>query len=325
MLEHGGNLSNAAAQYGIPLENWLDLSTGINPNGYPVPAIPPALWQRLPLTNDGLIEAAQTYFGTQHILATAGSQAAIQTLPKLRPACNVAMPNTMYAEHARSWIENAHTIHNFIKTPDAALLNKVDVVVVCNPNNPTGTIIQPEVLLAWHAQLSQKGGWLVVDEAFMDATPEFSLSRHAHLPGLIVLRSLGKFFGLAGARIGFALAENQLLTTLEDTLGPWPVSGPARFIATHALQNSTWQKNTRKNLLEDSQRLNALLYKYGLNPSGSTLLFQWVQTNDAQALQIHFAQHGIWVRLHAEWSALRFGLPPDNGWTRLEAALLKEL
>ena len=328
---HGGNLNQAAAEYNISLdnisldnsaENWLDLSTGINPNGYPIADIPAALWQRLPLNDDGLIEAAQHYYQAPYVLATAGSQAAIQALPSLRAACNVAMQSTMYAEHASSWAKHGHSIHYFDSTPNATLLNKVEVLEVCNPNNPTGEIIQPETLLAWHAELSQKGGWLVVDEAFMDSTPELSLGQYTHLPNLIVLRSLGKFFGLAGARVGFVLAVQNLLAQLQDSLGPWPIAGPARYIATQALQNMAWQYATRSTLNVASLRLNTLLIQHGLTPQGGSALFQWVPSNNAQEIHIHLAQHGIWTRLFSQWSALRFGLPAANGWARLDAALL---
>ena len=324
---HGGNLNQAAAEYNISLDNtaknWLDLSTGINPNGYPVPDIPAALWQRLPLNDDGLIDAAQHYYQAPHVLATAGSQAAIQTLPSLRAASNVAMYSTMYAEHASSWAKHGHSIHHYHSAPNATLLNKVEVLVVCNPNNPTGGIIQPETLLAWHAKLSQKGGWLVVDEAFMDTTPELSLARYTHLPNLIVLRSLGKFFGLAGARIGFVLAQQKLLTNLQDALGPWPIAGPARYIATNALQNTAWQQATRSTLNLASLRLNTLLIKHNLTPQGSNALFQWVPSPNAQAIHVHLAQQGIWTRHFSDWSALRFGLPCVDDWDRLDAALLQ--
>jgi len=321
VLEHGGNLTRAAAQYGIPLAYWLDISTGINPNGYPVLDIPSLLWQRLPLANDGLHEAALAYYDARHVLATPGSQAAIQALPKLRSACQVAMPDMMYAEHARNWTLNNHQVTRYSGIPDEALLNATDVLVVCNPNNPTGNMIAPATLLAWHAKLAKRGGWLVIDEAFMDCSPEFSLAPYAHLAGLVILRSLGKFFGLAGARVGFVLAQPSLLNQLEETLGPWPIAGPARFIARHALQNSQWQRATRNNLNANSQRLHSLLSQHGLVPEGSHALYQWVPTKNAEAWHQHLARQGIWVRLFQEWSALRFGLPPDAGWERLEAAL----
>ncbi len=320
MLEHGGNLTLAAAQYNIPLADWLDLSTGINPNGYPLPEIPPVIWQRLPIEEDGLIEAACRFYGSRSALATAGSQAAIQILPRLRPAGKVAMPSLMYKEHAHAWQCCGHQISTFTDLDDD-ILNSADVVLLCNPNNPTATRYSAEDLLNLHQQLHKRGGWLVVDEAFMDATPENSIAQHTHLKGLFVLRSLGKFFGLAGARVGFLLASPQWFTKAQEILGPWSLSGPSRFVATQALADFTWQQNTRMQLSASSMRLATLLSENGLAPKSGTALFQYVPLKEAQLRQQHLAKQGIWVRYFPEASALRFGLPTAEGWTKLEAAL----
>lgn len=321
MLEHGGNLSSAAAQYGIPLEDWLDLSTGINPNNYPIAEIPASVWQRLPNDNDGLVEAACAYYGCQFALPTAGSQAALQVLPKLRPSCKVAMPDPMYKEHANAWQRHGHQVSTFANLEDEEAINAADVVLLCNPNNPTATQFSPQDLLNLHAKLANRGGWLVVDEAFMDATPQHSIAQHAHLDGLFVLRSLGKFFGLAGARVGFLLSKQTQLNKLQEELGPWTINGASRFIAKQALSDKTWQQNTRVQLAENSQRLAILLERYGLTPRAGTALFQYVQTNSAEIWQRHLAKQGILVRLFPEIPALRFGLPTGDGWDKLERAL----
>jgi len=321
LLEHGGNLALATKQYGIPLENWLDLSTGINPANYPIPAIPSTLWQRLPLDDDGLVEAACTYYGCQHALPVAGSQAALQILPKLRAPCKVAMLNPMYREHAHAWQSNGHQISLFSDHPDEDTLNNADVILLCNPNNPTAMQFTNADLLKWHAQLAKHGGWLIVDEAFMDAMPQQSMAAHSHLKGLFVLRSLGKFFGLAGARVGFLLGNQQVLQQVQEEIGPWSITGASRFIAKQALRDLPWQQLTRKQLDENSQRMAAMLHQYGLAPQSGTALFQYVSTTQAVVWQDHLAQHGIWLRLFTEPLALRFGLPPADQWFRLEAAL----
>ncbi len=327
MLEHGGNLAYAAQHYGIALEEWLDLSTGINPYPYPLPPIPSAAWHKLPQDNDGLLDAACAYYGCKAALACAGSQAALQILPQLRTQsqlgtqAKVAMPALMYQEHARAWQNHGHEVLKFAGIPDASLLQQVDVLLLCNPNNPTAHQFSPEQLLHWHTELAARGGWLVVDEAFIDSTPELSLAPYSHQPGLLVLRSLGKFFGLAGARVGFLLAEPALLNRAQELLGPWCVAGPSRFAATLALADTAWQNNTRSHLLNNSQKLAALLTNYGLTPMASTSLFQFVSTVEARVWQHHLAQKGIWVRLFQEDSALRFGLLPEHAWSRLELAL----
>ena len=322
MLEHGGNLPAAARQYEIPLGNWLDLSTGINPRGYPAPDIPVALWQRLPQDDDGLHEAAATYYGSAHILPAAGTQAVLQTLPRLRAPCRVAIPAPTYAEHPKAWEAAAHIVTRFAPENAAAMVADNDVLLLCNPNNPTGQRYNLEELLVWHADLAARGGWLVVDEAFLDATPEDSLAAYIGVPGLIVLRSVGKFFGLAGARVGFLLAWPELLTASKELLGPWPISGPARLVTTQALVDAAWQTDTRQRLQQDAVRLSALLIEHGLPPEGGTLLFQWVPT--LRALEIHdaLARQGILTRLFREPASLRFGLPGQEiDWNRLEEAL----
>ncbi|HYN55015.1 MAG TPA: threonine-phosphate decarboxylase CobD [Methylotenera sp.] len=321
MLEHGGNLAEAAKQYGIPLENWLDLSTGINPNSYPISDIPTSSWQKLPIDNDGLIEAACAYYGCQFALPTAGSQAALKILPQLRTASKVAMPRLMYQEHANAWQRYEHQVIRFDTHPDENVIKNADVVLLCNPNNPTATRFSVAELLRWHAQLAAHGGWLIVDEAFIDVTPEYSIAQHTHLEGLFVLRSLGKFFGLAGARVGFLLGTEQTLISAQEEIGPWSITGPSRLIAKQALMDKAWQNKMRLLLPESSQKLAALLTQYSLAPTAGTALFQFTPTEQAIAWQQHFAKQGIWVRLFTETLTLRFGLPPDDGWERLETAL----
>ncbi len=322
MLNHGGNLSFAAAQYGIPLEYWLDLSTGINPNGYPIPEIPPALWQRLPLDHDGLAEVACEYYGCHNALPVAGSQAALQILPKLRPFSKVAMLEPMYQEHRHAWRQNGHQVCTFEHLNDH-VLNQVDVVLLCNPNNPTGQHFTPNALLNLHTKLASRNGWLVIDEAFMDASPELSVAKFSHLKGLIVLRSLGKFFGLAGARVGFLLGQPDLLNLALERLGPWTISGASRYIAKCALKDLSWQNQSQRSLIQASNRLSGLLKQYKLTPQSGTRLFQYVPTHQAELWHQQLAAQGVWVRLFGQPQALRFGLPSDNQWQKLELALSK--
>lgn len=322
MLEHGGQIRQAALRHGIPAEDWLDLSTGINPLGWPVPAIPPECWRRLPESDDGLTEVACRYYGCGSVLAVAGSQAAIQALPSLRPPCRVGLLAPTYAEHALAWIRGGHYVESLAFAEIEVALDRFDVLVLVNPNNPTGERFATEALLAWHRRLAARGGWLVVDEAFMDAAPEASLAAHAGAEGLVVLRSLGKFFGLAGARVGFVLAWPAFLVRLNETLGPWPVAFPARHVARLALADETWQVGERRRLVRESTRLAGLLGRHGLVPSGATALFQWVRCERALAIREGLAQKGVLVRGFDSPLGLRFGLPgAEAEWQRLEQAL----
>ena len=322
-LAHGGRLHNAVRDYGIALEDWLDLSTGIAPWPFELPAIPLSAWARLPEANDGLVAAASAYYGVEQLLPVAGSQAAIQMLPRLRAHSRVGVLSPCYAEHAHAWREAGHEVVEI--TDSEPLLDQIDVLVVVNPNNPTGRLCSREQLLGWHAQLAERGGWLLVDEAFIDITPEHSLAAEAGREGLIVLRSFGKFFGLAGARLGCVLAAEPLLQALAERLGPWTLNGPTRVIAAQCFADQTAQARQRERALQASQRLADLLSAHDLEPTGGCGLFQWWQGARAGAVHEFFARRGILLRLFPGDSSLRFGLPADEAqWQRL-AQVLKEL
>lgn len=325
MLEHGGQLRAAAARYGIPLERWLDLSTGINPLPYTPPAIPLEAWAHLPQEHDGLEEAAAAYYGTPHLLPLSGSQAAIRALPRLRPPARVGVLHPGYAEHAHAWRDAGHKVAELAAPDIEAHADRLDVLVLMQPNNPTGTVFTHAQLRDWHERLAAHGGWLVVDEAFIDAGPQPSFASKQMPQGLIVLRSLGKFFGLAGARVGFALAHPGLLANMRELLGPWGVTGPARFVAQAALRDRTWQKATRERLQQDGARLAQLLSGACLPPAGGCALFQWVLTDAAEELHRELAQRGILTRRFTQPRSLRFGLPgTEADWDRLHAALARE-
>lgn len=322
LLHHGGRLRAAAERYRIPLSDWMDLSTGINPNGWPVPTPPADCWARLPEDDDGLEQAALDYYGAAHILPVAGSQAAIQALPRLRPQSRVAVLDPGYAEHAAAWRCAGHRVTPIGLGDIDRTLDRCDLLLLIHPNNPTGATFTVEELFEWHARLASRGGWLLVDEAFMDATPEHSLCRYTERRGLIVLRSLGKFFGLAGVRVGFVCARCEVLARLRTALGPWSVSTPARWVASAALLDIPWQDRTRRTLKQQGERLQLLLARHGLAPDGGTALFQWLHTPHAAELHQSLAHRGILTRLFEEPASLRFGLPGDEAdWTRLDAAL----
>jgi cobalamin biosynthesis protein CobC len=322
MLEHGGRLLQAVQRYGVPRERWLDLSTGINPIAWQGAPLPIASWNRLPEDEDGLVEAAAIYYEAPRLLPISGSQAAIQTLPGLRGRCRVGVPMLGYNEHGHRWRRAGHDVIPLAVEEFRAAIDRLDVLVVCNPNNPTGERIVPAELLEWHARLSARGGWLVVDEAFADSTPETSIARYTDRDGLIVLRSLGKFFGLAGARVGFVLAAKSLLDELADRLGPWAIAGPSRFVARAALSDRAWHEATRQRLRQDSRRLAELLTRHGLSPDGGCELFQWVRTPHALRMHDALARQGVLTRHFEAVPSLRFGLPArSEDWQRLEAVL----
>lgn len=324
MLEHGGRLRAAAQQHHIPVAEWLDLSAAINPLTHPVGDIPADVWQRLPEDDDELVRIATAYYGNELLLPVAGSQAAIQALPSLiGTGLRVGVLQPTYNEHPHAWQRAGHTVVPLLSATDIdARLDTLGVLLLVNPNNPTGATFTADTLLRWHARLQQNSGWLIVDEAFIDADPSQSLVPHAGLPGLVVLRSLGKFFGLAGARVGFAFADAALLTSLREQLGPWPLSHPSRLAAIRALADTGWQQQQRGLLPQQSARLARLLAQNGLAPTGGCALFQWVLTPAATIAHRELAAQGILTRLYHDPASLRFGLPASEpAWQRLALAL----
>jgi cobalamin biosynthetic protein CobC len=307
------------ALYGRPKAGWLDLSTGINPDSYPVGEIAASDWRMLPtpaLLKD-LEAAARDYYGIPKgaaIVAGPGSQALIQWLPRLRKPGSVRVLVPTYGEHAPAWRAAGHTVEEVRGFRDLA---GADVAVVVNPNNPDGRLLDPTALLAIKADL------LVVDEAFMDPTPAVSLAAQAGRPGLVILRSLGKFFGLAGLRLGFALTDAATGKALAEALGPWAVSTPAARIATRALADQAWIAEQLGALPERAARLDKLLMDAGLAIVGGTKLYRLVESDRTPQVFEKLAKAGIAVRRFAtDPRRLRFGLPgPEADWLRLAAAL----
>lgn len=326
---HGGRLNEAAERWGIPRREWLDLSTGINPNGWPLPDIPGDVWQRLPEPDDGLEQAVLAWVGAPQMAACVpvpGSQAAIMALPGLRSACRVGIPVPGYREHGYWWARAGHRITPLcpqrMAEDDDSWLDELDVLVWINPNNPDGQVIAPERLARWCQRLQARGGWLVVDEAFADGYGHISLGPRTGMPGLVVMRSLGKFFGLAGLRAGAVLTDDDIAAALADVLGPWPLSGPARYVMTRALEDLEWQSATTQRLHHDSDRLHRLLAQYGLPGSTGALLFRYLPHPNARAIVDGLASAGVLVRHFESPPALRLGLPgSEDQWRKLACAL----
>ena len=323
--EHGGRLKRAAARYGIPEERWLDLSTGISPRGWPLPEIPGEAWRRLPEEDDGLNERARAWAGAPETavgLPIPGSQAAIQALPRLRPPGRVGVSDPGYAEHAWCWRQAGHEVRPLTSEEMGEQLDELDVLVWIQPNNPTGELLAPQTLRDWRARLAARGGWLVIDEAFIDTCPEWSLASETGAEGLVVLRSLGKFFGLAGARAGLSLSPPALGEQLAAAIGPWAVPHPTRWLMGRALADTDWQHEQREWLREQSRALDAVLESAGLAPASGTSLFRYCPHPEAETLQERLARNAILVRRFDDPPALRFGLPGTaEALDRLAAAL----
>jgi len=324
---HGGDPKSHEARFGMPKDGWLDVSTGINAVAYPVAPVPQHMCARLPQQDDmaALLAAARrAYRVPDHatIIASPGTQALIQMIPTLFEPSSVSILTPTYGEHAPAWTAAGHRVatHPSICAQAAA---PSSFAVVVHPNNPDGRVQTVDGLVAMAGQQADRGGVLVVDEAFCDVTPALSVCPAAGGEGLVVLRSFGKFYGLAGVRLGFAITHADLGRRLADKLGPWAVSGPALWAGIHALRDDAWATTTRARLAGDAARLDRLLHGAGFVPVGGTDLFRLVARDDAPAVYENLARSGILVRPFADNSTwLRFGLPgQEPDWARLERAL----
>lgn len=324
-LAHGGRLGEARRQFPGTPEPFLDLSTGINPVAYPIPGQHDDVWQRLPEpeTLDALQRAAALAYAVDDpamVVAAPGTQILISLLPHLLRHRSATILGPTYGEHLAAW-HNAGADAREVTHFDE--LGRQGALVVCNPNNPDGRRLPPKSLLALADTLALTDGILIVDEAFADFDPAVSLASALPHPALIILRSFGKAYGLAGIRLGFALMASNAAHRLRTALGPWAVSGPALSIGATALADAGWRDRSAARLTEQAGRLDTLLQSADLRVLGGTLLFRLVESDEAPRVFDELGHAGILVRrFEAQPSWLRFGLPADQpAWDRLESAL----
>ena len=307
--DHGGGIDAAIARFGGARAEWLDLSTGINPRPYPVTMLPEDCWRTLPDAGAfaALETAARAFWGVPEgagAVAAGGASALIAAIPRLAPPARVAIPGPTYNEHAA-----AFRAAGWVVTAEGGAEARVAV----HPNNPDGRL--------WPGG-PPPAPLTVIDESFCDTCPEESLIALAARPGVLVLKSFGKFWGLAGARLGMAFGDPALIEGLRDLLGPWQVSGPALALGRAALEDGAWAAATRARLARDAERLDTLMTARGAEVVGGTTLFRTYRLPEAEAIHLRLARAHIWTRVFPyapDW--MRLGLPDGAGWDRLEVAL----
>jgi cobalamin biosynthetic protein CobC len=314
LRDHGGGLDGAVACFGGAKATWIDLSTGINPCPWPVSRakVPDTAWTALPdrAAAAALEDAARTLWQVPKglaVLAAPGASALIARIPGLAPAGQVHIPGPTYNEHAAAFGQHGWTISTMAA-------DSFDARVIVHPNNPDGRWFEARDL--------KDVPLVVVDESFCDVAPARSLLPHLPHKGGLVLKSFGKFWGLAGLRLGFAIGDPVLLARLAEALGPWPVSGPALAIGAAALADRDWAEATRARLAADAMRLDGIMTRAGAQVTGGTDLFRLYMVDDAEAWQARLAEARIWSRIFP-WSKtlIRLGLPAPKDWTRIEGAL----
>ncbi|MEQ8898135.1 MAG: aminotransferase class I/II-fold pyridoxal phosphate-dependent enzyme [Roseovarius sp.] len=305
--DHGG-LDEAMARYGGRREDWVDLSTGLNPVPYPVPPLDPQAWSALPAraAQEALTDAARDFWGVPDdaaILAAPGVASLIAHLPALVPPGRVHIPATIRTRHAA-----AFAAHGWTEGEDSP-----DARVLAHPDNPTG---------GWSSSDDLGAPFTVIDESYADVSPYQSLVSYADREGTLILKSFGRFWGLAGLRLGFAIGPQDLIDRLSALLGPFAVSGPALEIGTRALLDRDWAAEARTRLNEDAAHLDALMVRAGAGVVGGTSLFRLYRVDDAAAWQDRLAQARVWSRIYPDRpSWLRLGLPAPEHWAHVEQAI----
>ena len=330
-LRHGGNLTDAIQAYGGSHNDWLDLSTGISPWSYPIASIDQSLWHTLPPKPAALISSASKYYNcdSANLTVTPGSQLAIRLIPTfVESKQTVAVPLIGYQEHEYAWQLAGHSVvryRNKEELTNLVITNTVENVVIINPNNPSYEVYEAVQLRSLAKQLS---GLLIIDEAFIDLDPRNSLSSDTGLKNIIVLRSIGKFFGLAGARIGFVITQNRIGEKITRLFDPWSISAPSQTIAEMALNDRDWQSRQRIKICSQTIVLNELLINlkhhsklnYVHHCEGLFATLFGLRTT-IEKIHSQLAQNKIWARLGDPYidisSSNSRTMAPEQNWLRL--------
>lgn len=318
---HGGDLQAFLSQHNIG-HDLLDLSCATNRYAYPRRETSSASWSALPYINEDIVSIIEHYYGTKHIRLIPGSQWAIEQLPLLiemlggtNKPVELLLPELGYSEHEHHWRKRKAMVRTYDELPSIEQLGSCNVLVVINPNNPSGVFISPARLIEIADQMQRKGGWLIVDEAFIDFHPEYSLMPllgASKASNVIVLRSFGKFSGLPGARLGVIGASPMVCSQLDEIAPLWGISGPSLEIMLRALSDKAWYESVKKKLALQANKLAALLNENFDHVKSEVLLFQTVFSKDAQLWFNALVREGVYPRLLDCCSGMRFSIPKQG-------------
>tara|TARA_R110001592_G_scaffold42654_2_gene138481 strand:- start:6409 stop:7500 length:1092 start_codon:yes stop_codon:yes gene_type:complete len=322
-LFHGGDVLSASKESGIPIENWIDLSTGISPYAYPTNTIPAEAFSRLPYIDQAFKNSTKLYYGSKQFVAVSGTQAAIQFLPKILKKLPILLPSVGYQEHKQAWLSSGNPLDYYPALDEKIAFKDIEYklaqeskqhLLVINPNNPSTLYFKPQQLCIWAQKLGE-GAFLIVDEAFIDSSPSQSLIPHLQSNAknnIIVFRSFGKFFGLAGIRLGFVFAAQDILKQFEEQTPLWSINGPALYLANKAFSDVDWQTEHQAKLIESEQLTTKLFESLKYEFCFHERLFSSYIFPKKLALTIykHFYEKGLLLRLidiSEEKSIIRVG------------------
>jgi cobalamin biosynthesis protein CobC len=331
---HGGRLGVARALFPDVPQPWIDLSTGINPRSYPAPRASARERNRLPEPTElaqleAVAAGAFNVDDPARVVATGGTENVLRLLPYVLKHSNAVIAGPTYGSHADAWSRAGANVQVVADADLPAHAKSASAMTLVNPNNPDGRVLAREQLQSLHETLDANRGVLIVDEAFADLEPRHGVADFAGTdvaPRMVVLRSFGKFYGLAGVRLGFVIASVSIATQLRQLLGDWPVSVDALRAGLAAYADHAWAQRTRDHLSRAAQRLDKLLVGSGMSIVGGTSLYRLARAPNARARFSQLISHGVLVRpFDYDATLLRFGLPAGSDeWRRVAAALQEQ-
>jgi len=315
---HGGNIYQAARQYGIDAEKLIDFSSNVNPLG------PSSMARRAAKRSLSFIDrypdpdmtdlrrAIARYFGIkpEQVMCGNGSNSLIHLIPRVFRPRKIFIPIPTFSEYASAAADaGSEVVTLSLKERDGFRLDPVetafafrgvDMAFLCNPNNPTGQLIPKADMLEIMRYSHEHGIRLVIDESFMDFIGSESIVKEAvQASNVICLRAFTKFFGMPGLRIGYAVSDEATVAALREGQEPWSVSIPAERAAIAALNDWGHIKKTLRLIEKERSRLlDALRLLPGVEtfPGAANFLLIKCVSVDTHALRQKLGSRGMLVR-----------------------------
>jgi len=344
--EHGGNVYQASAETGIPLDRIIDFSASINPLGVPetvVQVIREGI-KYLPHYPEPFAEQLTMQLGRHldidpgMILCGNGSTELIYLVVRALAPRKVLIPAPTFSEYERACnVQRGTTCVPYVLSPEdnfdldvnrfISAMEGCDMAFLCNPNNPTGRLLTRDAVITLADAAERLNCYLVVDEAFIDFTNEPGMVRDVmNYSHLIVLRSLTKFYALSGLRIGYGVFPASLMGLMKKHKEPWTINLLAQQAGIAAINDTVYQRKTISSIAEGKRFVEQGLSTLGIEYLPSAVNYYLLRSGQAQEIVESFRKKGILVRSCSNFAGL------DDSYLRIavrsledNAVLLKEL
>lgn len=313
MAEHGGNVEKIANQLNVKKEDLIDFSANINPFGMPNNIKQILLHTIKDLEHYPDVEynksrqaiAKYEQMDMAHVVLSNGAVQLFFELAVVLKPKNVLLLAPTFLEYAEAFSRMDTTIHyyhleqqNYFQInldnymQHMSCLSSGDALVICNPNNPTGTLLTHHQIEQIVKRAEQKGVFVILDEAFIDFVEnesQFTFVRYlAQYDNVCITKSLTKFFAIPGIRLGYALTTNTMvLNKLKTYMPPWSVNAFANAIVESLFHDSVYIEKTKQWIVEEKvflyQKLNEIPYLSVVKPSVNYIFFKCNKPIDLRA------------------------------------------